>query len=339
MNNSSCSSVDEPPDVAGLRHLTYAIIMPVILAFGMLFNTFSLVAAARSNLNSIALSYLFAIILSNLSLMILAVPWLMHRVSQSDQCYSHATAFYHANIEPILLNWLATFSTYVLLCMSIERFVSVIQPSLFHRIHVLSRAVLALATSLCMCLIFHLPTYLKWSITCPDCWSVTIEKDVTSTTLWWIYIYTSQTMARFAPCAALVLLNIITIFKYRRIINKRSRMTTNAVSASQTNTPSNSTNNLSIVKKKIVLSASSQDEKRQLKLLSGLVCLVAVCIVPAGVAALLPHPDGNEHYVFGFVVEALELFHHSVISLVICMCNNDIHRRVRKMITCNSVSF
>ncbi|XP_057378738.1 uncharacterized protein LOC130700774 [Daphnia carinata] len=338
MNNSSCSSVDEPPDVTALRHLTYAIIMPVILAFGMLFNTFSLVAAARSKLNSIALSYLFAIILSNLTLMILAVPWIMHRASESDQCYSHTTAFYHANIEPILLNWLATFSTYVLLCMSIERFVSVVQPSLFHRIHVLSRAILALVTSLCLCLIIHLPMYPKWSITCPDCWSVTIANDVTSTTLWWIYICTSQTMARFVPCAALIILNIITIFKYRRIINKRSRMTTNAVSASQTNTPSNSMNNLSFVRKKIVLSASSLDEKRQLKFLSGLVCLVAVCIVPAGVAALLPYPDEYEYYVFSVVVEALELFHHSVISLVICMCNNDIHRRVRKMITCNSVS-
>lgn len=338
MNNTSCSTVDEPPDVAGLLNLTYAIIMPVILAFGLLFNTFSLFAAARSALNSIALSYLFAIIFSNLSLMILAVPWLIHRASERNQCYSHAMAFYHANIEPILLNWLTTFSTYVLLCMSVERFVSVIHPSLFHRIHQLPRAVYALVTCLCLCIAIHVPVYLKWSVTCPDCWSVTIDKDLISTPEWWIYLYISQTMARFAPCAALVILNTITIFKYRRIINKRSRMTTNAVSASQTNTPNNSMNNLSFVKKKIVLSPSSQDEKRQLKLLGGLVCLVALCIVPAGVAALLPYSDGYQYNTFSVVVESLELFHHSVISLVICMCNNDIHRRVRKMITCNSAS-
>ncbi|XP_046449860.1 probable G-protein coupled receptor AH9.1 [Daphnia pulex] len=344
MNNTSCfPSADEPPDVTDLRNVTYAIIMPVILALGFLFNTFSLCVAGQSALNSVALSYLIALISSNLSLMILAVPWLIHRSSEPSECYSHSDAFYHAYIEPVLLNWMATFSTYILLCMSIERFLSVTHPALFRRIHLLPRARAALLVFLCLSFAIHVPMYLKQIVICPECWTLTINIDTITSSSWTAYICVSQIMARFIPCAALIILNISTIFKYRRIINKRSRMTSEAVSMSQINTPNCSLTNLSSVfKKKTLPSSSSQEEKRQLKILSGLVCLVAVCIVPAGVAALLPYDadDGGyyRYYTLGVVVEALELFHHSVVSFVICLCNNDIHRRVRKMITCNSSS-
>jgi len=339
MNNTSCfPSADEPPDVTDLRNVTYAIIMPVILAFGFLLNTFSLFVAGQSALNSVALSYLIALISSNLSLMILAVPWLLHRSSAPTQCYSHSDAFYHAYIEPVLLNWMATFSTYILLCTSIERFLSVAHPAFFRRHHLLPRARAALVILLCLSFAIHVPMFLKQSLICPECWTPAVNIDTITSSSWTAYIWISQTMARFIPCAALIILNISTIFKYRRIINKRSRMTTEAVSMSQINTPNCSLTNLSSVKKKTLPSSSYQDEKRQLKILSGLVCLVAVCIVPTGVAALLPYSDGYQYYKFLVVVEALELFHHSVVSFVICLCNSDIHRRVRKMITCNSSS-
>lgn len=339
MNNTSCfPSADEPPDVAELRNVTYAIIMPVILAFGFLLNTFSLLVAGQSALNSVALSYLFAMILSNTFLMIFAVPWLVHRSSEPSECYSHSNAFYHAYFEPVILNWMATFSTYILLCMSIERFVSVTHPAFFRRIHLLPRARAALLVFLCLSLAIHVPMYLKNSVACPECWTVMVNIHTTTSLPWRAYIWISQIMARFVPCAALIILNITTIFKYRRIINKRCHMTTEAVSMSQINTPNCSLTNLSSVKKKAMPSPSSQDEKRQLRILSGLVCLVAVCIVPTGVAALLPYSDGYQYYTFRVVVEALELFHHSVVSFVICLCNNDIHGRIRKMITCNSAS-
>lgn len=339
MNNLSCfPSVNEPPDLTDLRHLAYTISFPIILGIGFLFNTFSLYAAAKSALNSVALSYLLAMILSNLSLMFLAIPWLIYRSTEmSNECYVHSNAFYHAYLELPLLNWMATFSTYVLLCMSVERYVSVSHLVLFRKIHRLPIARTVLIVSLILTLLIHAPMCLKLSVACPDCWTVIPNIEETSTTWWRIYIWISQMIARFIPCAALIILNIGTIIKYRKIIYKRTRMTTDAVTNS---TPNSSLNNLSLnVKpKKPTLNSSSQDEKRQLKLLSGLVCLVAICIVPTGVAAVLPPGNGPNYYTFWVVVEGLELFHHALVSFVICLCNNDIHRRLGKMITCNSDS-
>ena len=335
MNNASCfpPTNNEPPD--DLRQTVYAVISPVILAFGLLLNTFSLFAAAKSALNSVALSYLLSLILSNVALMILAVPWLIHRSSDQAECHTHSNAFYHAYIEPPLLNWMTTFSTYVLVCMSFERYVSITHPGFFRRIHILSKAQIVLVSSLLLALVIHIPMFLKQMMTCSDCWTTVLNIQVTSTTSWLAYTWIVQMLSRFLPCAALVFLNISAIVKYRRIINKRSKMTTNAVSNSQLNTPSSSLTNLNNVKiPKKPPSQSSQDEKRQLRLLSGLVCLVALCIIPAGVAALLP----SQYSTFRVVVEALELFHHAVVSFVICLCNNDIHRRLRKMITCTSAA-
>lgn len=336
-NNTSCfPSIDEPPDLTSLRHLAYGIIFPVILAIGFFFNTFSLLAACRSALNSIALSYLMAMITSNLSLMILAIPWLISRSTNPDQCRTHSDVIYHVYIEPVLLNWMTTFSTYVLMCMSVERYVSVSHPGFFRRIHRLPRARAALYICLLTSLIIHVPMFLKQTWTCAECWTIRLNIEVVESWYWLVYIWTSQIVARFLPCVILIVLNTITVVKYRQLIFKRSAMTTDAIS--QCNTPNSSLNNLSTVikTKKPTISSSSQDEKRQMKLLSGLVCLVAVCIVPTGVAVLLP--PSSQHFILWIVVEGLELFHHSVVSFVICLFNNDIQRRLKKMITCNSAS-
>ena len=336
MNNTSCL-IEEPPDVTNeWRHLFYTVILPIILVLGFLFNSFSLFATAKSSLNSVALSYLLSMITSNLLLMILAVPWLIYRSCDPNRCRPYSDAFYHAYIEPPFLNWMTTFSTYVLVCMSVERYVSVSHPGFFRRIHRLPTTRMIILSSLFFSFLIHIPLFLKHTVFCSECWLITLNVTVTSSTLWLAYVWILQLLSRFLPSGALIILNLTTIFKYRQIINKRSRMTTDAVS--NTNTPNSSLNNLSTVhrNKKSNLAQSSQDEKRQLKILSGLVCLVAVCIVPAGVSALLS--TTYRHDILQVVVEALELFHHSVVSILICWCNNDIHRRLKKLITCNSDS-
>lgn len=343
MNNTSCLySDDEPPDVQQLRHVVYGVTMPVILSFGLLVNIFSLLAAARSALNSVTLSYLLSLISSNLSLMILAIPWLGYRNSEYSKCHVHSDAFYHAYVEPLLINWMLTFSTYVLLCMSIERYISVSYPGFFRSIHRMSKARAVLIGSLLLSFLIFVPLFLKHIVVCSECWRVELNTDLNNKTAWQAYIWICQLLARFLPSLALIVLNITTIIKYRGIIGKRNRMTTDAVSASQHNTPNTSLTNLSAVNNKkrsaAQLNQSYRDEKRQLWLLSGLVCLVAVCIIPVGVSALLVRTQPYQYYTFQVVVEALELFHHAVVSFVICLCNNDIHRRLEKAITCISAS-
>lgn len=312
---------------ADLRLVVFGIVLPTIAGIGLLLNSASLLAIFFvSRLNGVTLLYLSSLTISNLVLMVLSIFWSLDRASVN--CRPYSSIFYHANVELFLLNSTATFSLYVLSCMSLERYLSVVHPSYFRRVHRIKRARIALVISAVAALLIQGPMCL--GLTAEDCCPA-LNVAVTTTPYWMAYLCVNQILCRFIPCAAVVFLNVQMIRKYHRVIEKRGQMTAN--SASQLNTPNNSNLNLSVRVKPPVPVGPNPDEKRMLCLLWIVVGLVVLCVFPAGLALLL-----TQFTVFTAVADALELLHYAVVSFVFCLCNNDIQRRLGLMITCNSLS-
>lgn len=317
---------DYPVEV---RLIAYEIVIPIIIASGFLLNSISLFTIHfSSTIKGVSLLYLSCLTWSNWILMIFCVPWIIGRTS--NKCKTGSSIFYHSYIEAALLNSTATFSLYVLTCMSVERYFSVVHPTYFHRIHRMNRARIALVVSALISLIIQVPTFLNF-VPSECCQIANIS--VTTTPYWRAYLWVNQIFSRFLPSIALIYLNVRMMAKYRRVIKKRGQMT--AGSSSQLNTPSNSILRLNQLNSKstVPLPGPNPDEKRMLVLLTGVVVLVVICIIPAGIAILLP-----QLHIFDAVADILELFHYAIVSFVFCLCNNDIQRRLRLMITCNSSS-
>lgn len=337
MSNSCQFLAEDPPEHQLVRDVVYSAVIPVIASIGFVLNGFCTFAAIRSTLNSVTLSYLLSLTISNTGLMIVAVPWLLYKSADPLKCMTFSAAFYHAHLELPFMNTLATFSLYVLVCTSVERYFSVCHPAIFRRIHKRSVAQTSLLVSLLMALAVNAVLFLnRQQVVCDDCWTTQVAEEITKSQGWIAYICCLQVFTRFLPCLLLIVLNVRMIIKLRRIIRKRGDMTTNAVSTSVLNTPNNSQLNLSVnmVKKKASPLLPTHDEKRLMRLLSGAVCLLAVCIMTAGVGALF----SEEQLEFQAIANTLELLNYSSISLVFCMCNNDIRRWMRLIVTCNFIS-
>ena len=315
-----------PPQV---RRVAYGIVIPIVAGLGLLLNTFAILAVYFSTgLNGVTKLYMLWLSLANWALAILSIPWLIDR-SYVTCCRTPSNVFYHAHIELVLLNVAATFSVYLLTCMSVERYFSVVRPAYFRLIHRIPRARAAIIVAAIASVVIQTPMFLTFKTA--DCCPAD-NATVTRTIGWLAYMWTNEILTRFVPCAALVFLNVALMFKYRRVIQKRGRMTAN--SASQLNTPSSSIANLSVhqIQRQKPVTPSHED-KRLLILLTGVVTLVLLCLLPAGVAVLLPRSP-----VFNAVTDGLELFHFAIVSFIFCLCNGDLQQRLWLMITCNSIS-
>ena len=201
-----------------VRLIAYEIVIPIIITSGFLLNSISLFAIHLSST------------IKGVSLLYLS-------------CLTWS-------------NWILMI--YVLTCMSVERYFSVVHPTYFHRIHRMNRARIALAVSALISLMIQVPTFLYF-IPSECCQIANIS--VTATPYWRAYLWVNQIFSRFLPSIALIYLNVRMMVKYRRVIKKRGQMT--AGSSSQLNTPSNSILRLNQLNSKstVPLPGPNPDEK------------------------------------------------------------------------------
>jgi len=124
--------------VLQIKFVAYSVVAYIIVGVGLVGNLLNLVVLTRPNLKGVMYVYLLGLAVSNLCVLLSAVPALFDiSVGLEDGYYS--TAFYQAHMKLPLINSFMASSVYIIICMTVNRYISIYKPTQFQRIHTHTR--------------------------------------------------------------------------------------------------------------------------------------------------------------------------------------------------------
>ena len=100
--------------------------------------------------------YLLGLAMSNLCVLVTAIPAL-HDISSGLDDTSFATAFYQAHLKLPLINSFMASSVYIIIFMTINRYISIYKPTDFQRLHTAQNAKIHISLSFLAGIFLHIP--------------------------------------------------------------------------------------------------------------------------------------------------------------------------------------
>ena len=221
-------------------------------------------------------TYLLWLSASNLATLITAIPALLN-ISQGVEGDDYSTAFYkvtltifslntnsfkQAHIQWPLTNTFCVSSVYIIISMTINRFIAIFKPTAFERLHTLNNAWLCITFDFSLSFLLHLPTCFRKTVvfntscsnttsttfnisgngTRMDCgWQSLENTEMVESSAFKVYLLVSQILFRFGPIVLLAILNTLIIFKCLKIAKKKVMLKEGEVAVKAD--PSSSTSN------------------------------------------------------------------------------------------------
>ena len=256
-----------------IYNVAFKIVAMVIVAIGIMGNILNLIVLTRPKLKGVMYVYLVGLAISNLSVLITAIPALMAIAKSPEPMYSNSyvLSFFFAHLEIPLLNAFMAASVYIIIGMTVNRYISIYKPTHFQRIHTFKNAYLAIAASFLFGSLLHVPLAFQNNVyeLCTDDTDkmpkdycnrtetedpggggrLTVEhpnkyicnektyvvcgnEDYTKHWVFSVYIYFSESLLRFGPIITLTILNILIIARFNRIVRRREVLKGNNPAAS-----------------------------------------------------------------------------------------------------------
>ena len=238
-----------------IKFVAYSVVAYLIVAVGMLGNVLSLVVLTRPNLKGVMYVYLLGLAVSNLCALMTAVPALFD-ISSGLGGGDYPTAFYQAHLEMPLINSFMASSVYIIIFMTVNRYISIYKPTDFQRIHTLKNARLCISLSFLCGVLLHIPlcfqnkvvftqpcssslpgtnsslvtslvtnSSIETTLTEDSCgWQSIENMFVSDTYIFKIYLVISEIFLRVGPIITLAILNTLIIHKFLKIAKKRQSM-------------------------------------------------------------------------------------------------------------------
>uniref|UniRef100_A0A0K2VEW3 G-protein coupled receptors family 1 profile domain-containing protein n=1 Tax=Lepeophtheirus salmonis TaxID=72036 RepID=A0A0K2VEW3_LEPSM len=222
---------DNLQSIEMVNWIAYNFIAYIIVSIGIIGNILNLVVLSRPNLKGVMYVYLLGLAVSNLAVLISAIPALANLVNGKSDNSNYYGAFFQAHMEIPLLNSFMASSVYIIICMTVNRYISIYKPTHFQRIHTYKNARIAITCSFLGGTLLHIPLCFEKQVlsNCTNLtgimehctWKSEDNKAVTDEQLFQVYLYISETLLRFGPIITLAILNILIITRFRRIARKR----------------------------------------------------------------------------------------------------------------------
>ena len=76
----------------------------------------------------------------------------------------YATAYFHAHLMMPMLNCFMAWSVYIIICMTVNRYISIYMPTYFQRIHTFKNAYVAIFFSFMGGFILHVPLSFEYEV-------------------------------------------------------------------------------------------------------------------------------------------------------------------------------
>ncbi|XP_071515492.1 uncharacterized protein [Panulirus ornatus] len=210
------------PEIQYMGHIAYSVVAPVIISFGILTNVLNLVVLTRPSLRGPTFRYLKWLAVANLLVCVVLLPFTLHSHATP---VPYAAALYFAHIEVPVGNALIASSVYIVVGLSIDRFVAVCYPRKYRNLHSHYVASVRIALSFVIAFIIYIPmAFYKVVVpagTSSDRFLIEENPQMVSTKWFMVYEYLLEICVRFAPAILLALLNTWIIIEFKRISRRR----------------------------------------------------------------------------------------------------------------------
>jgi len=259
---SDSEELEEDPNtliVQSIKWIAYSLVAYLIVCVGIMGNLLSLVVLTRPNLKGVMYVYLLGLAVSNLCVLITALPAL-YDISSGLGGGHYTTAFFQAHLKLPLINSFMASSVYIIIFMTVNRYISIYKPTDFQRLHTLKNARLSISLSFFFGIIFHIPLCFQNKVTrlcevisedssdesisladenlinlIESNQTVSIEETicvwksdenffVSETNAFKAYLVISEIFLRVGPIIILAILNILIIHKFLKIAQKRQSL-------------------------------------------------------------------------------------------------------------------
>ena len=248
--------------VARIKYVAYSVIALVIVALGIVGNLFNLMVLTRPHLKGVMYVYLLGLAASNLCVLVSAIPALLG-LSGYLAGRDYLTAFYQAHLALPLINTFMASSVYIIICMTINRYISIYHPTHFKKFHTESKAKFSIAVSFLGGLLLHLPLCFQNKVVCaadsdgplvsllarnvsaatglpgnrttehqyplvpsppPSACVSTEDEYVTESYAFKTYLVVSEILLRFGPILILAILNTLIIIRFKQLARKKAAL-------------------------------------------------------------------------------------------------------------------
>ncbi|XP_069195649.1 alpha-2B adrenergic receptor-like [Procambarus clarkii] len=209
-------------EIRNLGYIAYSVVAPVIISFGILTNILNLVVLTRPSLRGPTFRYLKWLAVANLLVCVVLLPFTLHT---HDTPVPYPAALYFAHIEVPVGNALIASSVYIVVGLSIDRFVAVCYPRKYRNLHSHYVASVRISLSFVIAFIMYVPmAFYKMVVPAsgfPSKFLIEENLQVVSTRWFMVYEYLLEICVRFAPAILLAVLNTWIIVEFKRISRRR----------------------------------------------------------------------------------------------------------------------
>lgn len=168
--------------------------------------------------------YLLWLAVTDVLVSLFLVPALIH-LRRDDLPFGWA--FYYAHLETPILNALTSTSAYIMVGLSVDRFVAVCYPRRYCAISAPRLAYIRIALSLLVPVLLYIPHGFFQQVTCNangTGWNYQ-GAEMASRTTWFVWQVVVELFHRLAPASLLIFLNIRIIYAFRKLMARRKNIT------------------------------------------------------------------------------------------------------------------
>ncbi|KAF7638835.1 G_PROTEIN_RECEP_F1_2 domain-containing protein [Meloidogyne graminicola] len=291
--------------------IAYCYIMPTICVLGIIGNSMNVVTLASPRLKAVSYMYLRALAVSDLLCMLFVLAFACCEVLKESGIpieQNPLYGFYQAHVMLSFINWALATGVYIVVALSLERYVSVVFPLHFRIWNSPKRAMKAIIIAYTIPALFYIPYGIaRYSVnekinSKGEVIYGAIDSEISKTFGWQVYKWTREAFLRFLPILILFVLNFQIMIAFR----KRQKM-------------------FDRLRNRESIKGTARDDTL-LYILGGIAVMFFVCNIPAAINLLFineivkKRPD---YQIFRAAANLLEITNHAAQFYIFCVCSSD----------------
>ncbi|KAL7069671.1 hypothetical protein ACQ4LE_011127 [Meloidogyne hapla] len=305
---SETAQIPSPSPKLNINIIAYCYIMPTICVLGIIGNSMNVVTLASPRLRAVSYMYLRALAVSDLLCMLFVLAFACCEVLKESgvPIERHPLyGFYQAHVMLSFINWALATGVYIVVALSLERYVSVVFPLHFRMWNSPKRAMKAIIIAYTVPALFYIPYGIgRYSVSEKvnsrgEISYGAIDSEISKTFGWQVYKWTREAFLRFLPIVILFVLNFQIMIAFRRRQKMFDRLRNRETAAR---------------------------DDTLLYILGGIAVMFFVCNIPAAINLLFinevvkKRPD---YQIFRAAANLLEITNHAAQFYIFCVCSSD----------------